>query len=157
MYGTMSLKKLQTLKKSQLYIEFLFIRLNNSKFLVHRKSHILIPNSFAVTRTLLPTVAALFAPPSQQYGQWHYCCPSFCHLPGTYGAVSCTIVISSYTTSQLGSSHTTRAAHTTLSSPSMNDKSIPPTVDTHLQNNTPQIPTDILISTFPFIKLLHYA
>ena len=80
-----------------------------------------------------------------------------CHLPGTYGTVSGTVVISSYTTSQLGSSHTTRAAHATLSSPFTNDKSIPPTLETHLLKNTLHIPTDMLIGTFPFIKLLHYT
>jgi hypothetical protein len=62
-------QKLQALKKSQLYTEFLFIHLSNLKFPQHRKSDFLISNTqFAITWTLLPTVAELFAPPSQQYG-----------------------------------------------------------------------------------------
>jgi hypothetical protein len=62
-------QKLQTLKKSHLYIEFLFIRLSNLKFLEDRKSDFFTSNThFATTQTPLPTVAALLAPPLQQYG-----------------------------------------------------------------------------------------
>jgi len=61
-------QKLRTLKISQLFIEYLFIRLSNLKFLQVRKSNFFISNThFAITWTLLPRVGALLAPPSQQY------------------------------------------------------------------------------------------
>lgn len=53
-------------------------------------------------------------------------------IPGIYGTVTDTILMSSYTTSKSGSSHMTSAAHATFSFPLMNDKSIPPTLDMHL-------------------------
>lgn len=53
-------------------------------------------------------------------------------IPGMYGMVSGTIVISSYTTSKSGSLHITSAAQATFLFPLMNDKSIPPTLDMHL-------------------------
>ena len=62
-------RKLQTLKNTQLYIEFLFIHFSKLKFLERSTSYIFIISKtrFAITRTLLPTVAALLAPPSEQY------------------------------------------------------------------------------------------
>lgn len=55
-------------------------------------------------------------------------------IPGSYGAVNGTIFTSSYTTLKSGYSQITSAAQATFSSPLMNDKSTPPTLDMHLYN-----------------------
>jgi len=63
-------QELQTVQKSQPFIEFLFISLNTSKYLQHGKPNIFIENInfstyFAASWTLLPRATAPFLPAMQ--------------------------------------------------------------------------------------------
>jgi hypothetical protein len=72
-------QKLQTLKKSHLYIEFLFIRLSNLKFFEHKTSDV-----FYFSILILPSLE-LCCP------QWLHCLPHPCNsmVSGTTAVHPC--------------------------------------------------------------------